>query len=326
MNDFRTVVRTEPENASFGLSDKVFTTGSCFAQAIGARLASARVETLNNPFGTTYNPCSIHKNLLQTLRKEPPDDTTYVLSQDIHFNYDFHSTLSSLDKDDLKARLESAIAGSHHFLKQSQWVLITYGTAWVYRLRSNGNIVSNCHKQPSSLFEKTLLSQKDIIESFQGIHQVLKTINPAIRIILTVSPVRHLRDTIELNSVSKSILRLSCHTLAEQHPDVWYFPAYEIMMDDLRDYRFYQSDMIHPSSDAEDYIWEHFMNRFASPSFKDFHAKWASIQLALKHRPFHPQSAGHQIFVKETIRKLEELSNLIDVKKEVAWLTSQLSK
>jgi hypothetical protein len=326
MIDFRTVVRSTPENASFALSDKVFTTGSCFADAIGARLAAARVETRNNPFGTTYNPVSIHKNLHQATANQLPTRDTYLLSQDIHFNYDFHSALSSMSRHTLETALADTIANSHAFLKEAKWLLITYGTAWVYRLLSTGAIVSNCHKQPSAFFEKTLLSQKEVIESFDACYKGLKSVNPDIKLILTVSPVRHIRDTIELNSVSKSILRLSCHTLASQYADVWYFPAYEIMMDDLRDYRFYQADMIHPSKEAEDYIWKHFMDRFAHPSFKDFYAKWISIQLALDHRPFHPQSAGHQIFVRETIRKLEDLSAVVNVDKEIAWLTSQLSK
>jgi len=324
MSDFRTVVRSTVEKATFSLQDKIFTTGSCFAEAIGSRLQAARVDTLNNPFGTTYNPYSIHKNLRQAILKRPPDPDSYLQSEDIHLNFDYHSALSSMSKMSLAKLFEDKLDTSHEQLKRAQWLLITYGTSWVYRLKQSGAIVSNCHKQPAALFEKSLLSQKDFIESFDAFYQELKVLNPDIKIITTVSPVRHIKDTIELNSVSKSILRLSCHTISEQYANVWYFPAFEIMMDDLRDYRFYQADMLHPTAEAEDYIWKHFMDRFASDTFKQFYPKWRTIQMALNHRPFHPQSNGHQIFLRDTVRKLEELSALVNVEKEIAMLTSQL--
>ncbi len=210
-------------------------------------------------------------------------------------------------------RLQTRIVQTHDFLRHASVLMITYGTAWVYHLNASGHIVANCHKQNASLFNKSLLSQKHILESFDHTYNELKTLNPGIKIILTVSPVRHIKDTLELNSVSKSILRLSCHTIAEQYADVEYFPAFEMMIDDLRDYRFYKSDMIHPSTEAEDYIWENFLSRYADPSLKNFMVKWRVIQSALSHRPFHPQSTGHQHFVSETLKKLDELSSLVDV-------------
>lgn len=326
MSDFRTIVRSKPERVTFDLHDTFFTTGSCFAEAIGARLQASRLSTLNNPFGTTYNAVSIHKNLRQAVTNRAPDANLYIVSEDIHLHHDFHSVHSAMNKVSLSSRLEDTINASHQHLQKSQWLLITYGTSWVYRLKNTGEIVSNCHKQSATLFEKSLLSQKDFLESFDGMYRDLKALNPGINILITVSPVRHIKDTLELNSVSKSILRLSCHTIREQYRDVWYFPAFELMLDDLRDYRFYQSDMLHPTTEAEDYIWEHFLNRFAGDTFKEFYPRWRAVQMALNHKPFHPQSNGHQIFIKDTIRKLEELSVQINVEKEIAWLTSQLNK
>jgi hypothetical protein len=147
-----------------------------------------------------------------------------------------------------------------------------------------------------------------------------KAFNPEIKVILTVSPVRHLKDTLELNSVSKSVLRLACHTLSQQHADVAYFPSYEIMMDDLRDYRFYKADMIHPSDVAEEYIWQKFIDGYFDDDTKLFLSKWKEITLALKHRPFNRESASHQKFIAETIKRLEELKFLVDVDKEIALL------
>lgn len=324
MKDFRTVVRVTPVDNLITLKTEILTTGSCFSDAIGNRLFSFKVPALVNPFGTTYNPVSIHQGLTLAVRNDPPDDQHFLRSEDLHLHYDYHSAFSDLTREQLNARLQTQISATNKFLRQASVLMITYGTAWVYQLKSSGHTVANCHKQNASLFSKSLLSQKQILESFEATYKELKSLNPGLRIILTVSPVRHLKDTIELNSVSKSVLRLSCHTLAEQYADVEYFPAFEMMIDDLRDYRFYKSDMIHPTTDAEEYIWENFLKRYGDPSFHDFMAKWKVIQSALSHRPFHPQSTGHQRFISDTLKKLDELSNLVDVKEERVLLQSQL--
>jgi hypothetical protein len=313
-----------PADNLINLKTGVLTTGSCFSEAIGNRLFSFKVQTLVNPFGTTYNPASIHNGLNLAARNAPISEHHFVQSEDIHLNYDFHSSLSEMSHAALKVRLQKQVQHTHDFLKKTSVLMITYGTAWVYHLNQTGEIVANCHKQNASLFSKSLLSQKHILESFTTTYRQLKALNPEIRIILTVSPVRHIKDTLELNSVGKSVLRLSCHTVAEQFPDVEYFPAFEMMVDDLRDYRFYKSDLIHPSAEAEDYIWENFLTRYADPSFKTFITKWKAVQSALAHRPFHPQSNGHQHFISETLKKLHELSSLVDVSEERASLESQL--
>lgn len=144
------------------------------------------------------------------------------------------------------------------------------------------------------------------------------------KIILTVSPVRHLKDTLELNSVSKSVLRLACHQIAGQFDDVEYFPAYEIVMDDLRDYRFYKADMLHPTEEAEDYVWDKFMERYFSPALRDFIHRWQAILLAMRHKPFHPGSSAHQQFLRETLKRLEEFKSLVDVEEEILTLKQQI--
>jgi hypothetical protein len=154
----------------------------------------------------------------------------------------------------------------------------------------------------------------------------LKNFNPKIKIILTVSPVRHLKDTLELNSVSKSILRVACHHLSTQYDDVEYFPAFEMMVDDLRDYRFYKADMLHPTAEAEDYIWEKFMERYFSHELKEFVGKWNVILAALRHRPFHPQTALHQQFLKDILEKLEEVEPWVNVEDEKSQVRQQLIK
>jgi hypothetical protein len=326
MEPFRTIVSSRASGQLFSHSDRFVTVGSCFSDAIGNRLLRYKVRTLANPFGNIYNPHSIHKVMHYSMANTPPAPSTYLESQGIHLNYDFHSEFSSLNKPALEHTLKHTIESTHSFLKNASWLIITYGTAWVYERISSGELVANCHKQPANDFSKLLLTQKKIIESFEKFHAELKGFNPAIRIILTVSPVRHIKDTLELNSVSKAVLRLACHTLKEAFPDVDYFPSYEIMMDDLRDYRFYKPDMLHPSGEAEEYIWQRVVEQYADKKTQDVFKKWQSVLSALSHKPFHPTSEAHQKFLKETLSRLEELKSWVNVEEEMEIIKQQMVK
>lgn len=324
MKEFRTSLGINPSTVQISLNDHILTQGSCFSDAMGARLSTNKLTTLVNPFGVIYNPESIHKVLSYSIFNEALPEHTFVQNQEIHLNYNFHSAFSSPNRKELQARLSNAIGSTHYFLKDTRWLILTYGTAWVYLRKDTGEIVANCHKLPSAIFSKSLMPTSDVQSSFEVFYKQLKTFNPHVRLILTVSPVRHIKDTLELNSVSKSVLRVACHEIAGRYEDVEYFPAFEIMMDDLRDYRFYSTDMLHPTSDAEDYIWERFMERYFSPPLRDFVLKWKVILSALRHRPFHPHSSAHQQFLRETLRKLEEVRTLVDVDDEIAAITRQI--
>ncbi|HEY5822807.1 MAG TPA: GSCFA domain-containing protein [Cyclobacteriaceae bacterium] len=318
MSTFRTEFSTRLHKNSISHSAQILTIGSCFADSIGNRLAGNKFHALTNPFGTTYNPLSIHKLLQMACHNQVPSPETYLINEDIHSNYDFHSSLSALSRQELEKKLKEMIGGVHHFLSQCDFLFITYGTSWVYERKDTQETVANCHKQPSSLFTKSLLNQKAIEDSFKEMYADLKKLNPNIQIILTLSPVRHLKDTIELNSVSKSILRTACYTISESSEDVNYFPAYEIMMDDLRDYRFYTADMIHPSAEAEEYIWNKFSESHFSPETRNLLKEWQTVKKMIEHRPFHPSSASHQKFVKDLRAKLEALQPKLDVSQELS--------
>jgi hypothetical protein len=177
---------------------------------------------------------------------------------------------------------------------------------------------------PASGFTKSLLSQKKVLESFEEFYRDLKAFNPKCKLILTVSPVRHLKDTLSLNQVSKSVLRLACQTITETYSDAYYFPSYEIMLDDLRDYRFYKPDMIHPSEEAEAYIWDKFSGCYFDNPTKAFIEKWKPIHTALQHKAFHPGSSAHQTFLSKTLAQLEELSGTVNVDQEIALVKQQL--
>jgi hypothetical protein len=324
MNPFRTPIPAGVSSHTLTLADPVLTIGSCFADCMGQRLADTRVPVLANPFGTLYNPHSIHKALDYALADSPPGPGTYLRNRDVHLNYDFHSELSDLDEHALRTRIEDKVHTAHRFLCEASVLIITYGTAWAYTRNDTREIVANCHKQPAAQFTRSLLTTDAILRSFESLRGSLMHLNPSLHIILTVSPVRHLKDTLELNSVSKSMLRVACHLLQELHKGVTYFPAYEMMLDDLRDYRFYAADMIHPSPEAEDYIWNHFTEQYFSPELKTFAQRWKAIRQALAHKPFHPTSQAHQEFLRDTLKKLDDIRSMIDVEVEIQRVKAML--
>jgi hypothetical protein len=300
------------------------TTGSCFADAIGERLIRYKFSALANPFGATYNPLSIHQSLADAIKRVKISDGSFVKNDDAYFNYNYHSQWASTSIDELKttlSNLNNTVAG---FLQTATTIMITYGTAWVYNRRDTNEVVANCHKIPSTGFQKHLLTEEQILSSFEKFYGSLRSYNKICRIILTVSPVRHIKDTLELNSLSKAILRTACHKMANSFGQVEYFPAYEIMMDDLRDYRFYKSDMIHPTEDAENYIWQRFAERYFDDATQSFLKNWDNILSALNHKPFQPTSAQHQRFLKETLEKLKAFKTTVDVSAEINRIASQI--
>ena len=322
---FRTEIHISHSPSQINLQEKIITTGSCFSDAIGSQLLQNKFDVLVNPFGTTYNPYSIHKTIRYAIHNQVVPEHTYLENQGIISNYDFHSSFSAPEKSGVEKKLKELIGATHYFLKDASWIIITYGTAWIYERTDTGDIVANCHKVPSANFTKSMLSQEKVLESFQEFFTELKVFNPKCKIILTVSPVRHIKDTLPSNSVSKALLRLASQTLSEANSDVFYFPSFEIMMDDLRDYRFYKSDMLHPSEEAEEYIWNKFIASFLDESTRGFIKQWQPIQTALQHKPFHPKSTSHQSFLRNTLSQLEALQKIANVEREIQFVKSQLT-
>lgn len=324
MKDFRTELNPSQSAFPIALTDNIFTIGSCFADTINQYL-QAHKFSVGSFFGTVYNPVSIHQLLLAGLRRSLPVGESYAVSDGIHVNYQFHSSFAHPTHSGLAERIEQAVSDAHRFLRNANRIIITYGTAFVYRQKDSGTIVANCHKMPASNFTKTLLSEAEIVESFGQFHSALKEINPACKIIVTLSPVRHLKDTLELNAVSKSIVRVACQAIVNQWTDVEYFPAYEILLDDLRDYRFYKTDRLHPTDEATEYVLEKFASGYFDKPTQHFISEWATIRRDLDHRPFHPGSESHQKFVIQTLGKLEKLQTVADVSEEIREVKSRLT-
>jgi len=319
---FRTELNCSPRTP-IELHHKIVTLGSCFADQFGQWMKSNKFQVITNPFGTTYNPISIHQLLLQSL-EDSLNESLFVERDGLWYHYGYHSQWSATTQEELIQSIRQQQQVVKQFIKTADVLILTYGTAWVYQLIPNNQLVSNCHKVPASQFIKQLLDEKEIYQSFDELYKRVKALNPALRIILTVSPVRHVKDTLELNCLSKGLLRLVCHQLEQRYDSVEYFPAFEIMIDDLRDYRFYERDMIHPSAEARDYINQKFSDRYFREDTRNFIKTWDSIQKALTHRPFHLNSPAHQKFLKDTLEKLESVRNLVSVNEEINLIQSQL--
>ena len=322
---FRTELPLTPHPQQLPHSARVLTIGSCFSDSIGSRLTEFKVATMANPFGTVFNPISACK-LLRAAAGEDMDWQQHLVEARGRWqSHDLHAELGADSPVELLQRIQTLTREAGVFLATADAVVLTLGSAFAYRLRETDELINNCHKLPADKFDKELLTADDIIAAVAETHAYLRRINPRLRFILTVSPVRHLKDTLVLNSASKSMLRVACHYLSELLPDVTYFPAYELLMDDLRDYRFYASDMLHPSEVAENYIWERFTRTYFDAAFGRFKKEWESLRQALGHRPLYDGAPEHRLFLEATLERLRKISSQADVRMETLHVERELA-
>lgn len=321
---FRTEIPLTPHPTPLSLAARVLTIGSCFSDVLGNRLSNYKVRSLANPFGTVFNPLSACKLLRAASGEETDWQQHLVPARGRWQSYDLHATVGADSPVELLQHIQELMQRTGQFLETVDVVVLTLGTAYAYRLRETREIVSNCHKIPADQFEKELLTPDEIINAIAETHALLRRRNPKLRFVLTVSPVRHIKDTLPLNAVSKSVLRVACHYLSELLPDVTYFPAYELLMDDLRDYRFYAADMIHPTAVAEEYVWERFSREYFDSSFGRFQKEWDAVRQAMAHRPLYPAAPEHRQFLEATLTRLQRLGNQVDVRPEIREVQKQL--
>lgn len=302
------------------LKDKLYLSGSCFSDEIGELLLVNKFTSFSNPFGTIYNPISIFK----LLRNESVGNHI-TESQGVFYHWDCHGQISGLTQSEAQHSFSEQLNESNDFLKKSNWLIITLGTSIVYRLKSTNQIVANCHKIPSSEFHKEFLSTEEIIDDFNKTFNYLRNQIPNLNVILTVSPVRHVKDGLIENNLSKSILLAAVHDIVLGQDKVSYFPSYEIVIDELRDYRFYKKDMIHPSEEAVEYVWNRFAETYFDQETTNFLKEWSKIKSALQHKPFQPGSSKHQQFLSNTLDQLDKLNDLIDTSVEKEMIQKQLT-
>ena len=298
-------LKKETRNA-IDYNSKVLLLGSCFSENIGDKLSYYKFQSLQNPFGILFHPKAIENLITNAINEKEYSEKDLTFQNERWHCFDAHSSLSAADKNELLNNLNSTVSSTKKQLEEATHIVITLGTSWVYRFIETDKIVANCHKIPQKKFLKELLSVDEISESLEAILVLLKSINKNIQILFTVSPVRHLKDGFIENTQSKAHLISAIHNILNGGY-AFYFPSYEIMMDELRDYRFYAEDMIHPNKTAINYIWEKFVASWFSEdtllTMKDVDV----IQKGLSHRPFNENSVQHQQFLKNLEVKKETL-------------------
>jgi hypothetical protein len=285
---------------------KMVLLGSCFSENIGAKFDYFKFQNLQNPFGIFFHPKAIEKFVQQVISKKVFTENDIFFENERWHSFDAHSCLSSIDKNELLNTLNAGILNANSALQNATHCFITLGTSWIYKNIEINEIVANCHKIPQKKFTKELLSVAEISESLHNIIALFQSINPTIAIIFTVSPVRHLKDGFVENTQSKAHLIAGIHSVLKDE-NCNYFPSYEIMMDELRDYRFYAEDMIHPTKIAIDYIWEKLVTSWFSAECIPIMNEIESIQKGLLHKPFHENSEQHQDFLKKVKFKIAEI-------------------
>lgn len=298
--------------------------GSCFAQVIGQKMQDHKLDVLINPFGTIFHPKILAKLLNQALSQEAMDESGILERDGLYFHYSAHSDLKGSSVVELKGVWKNRMEESRTYLSQGSHLILTFGTAWLYEHVDFGP-VANCHKQAQKIFEKRLSGLEELVSDWEITFGNLSRIFPDLKIILTVSPVRHIKDGIPENQLSKSLLRVLCHELEKRFENVAYFPAYEIVMDELRDYRFYKSDLIHPSQEAENYIWEKWKKACFTSQTQEKVKEIEKINLDLAHRPLNPDSDSYRKFLQNLKTKLERLNGEFDFSREIDFVSEILN-
>ena len=306
--EFRTTVKTGENRSWLHHSDSVMLLGSCFSDNIGAKMHGALFNATVNPMGTLYNPMSIAHAVYRLIDNEPIAGQTLFMQGGVWNSFDFHSRHSLPDKQATIDRMNQRIELGHNALKSAQLLTVTLGTAIVYRLKATGEIVANCHKVPGHEFERQMAQVGEMVQVLDAMLTRLHEFNPGLRVIFTVSPIRHIADGLDTNSLSKARLRVAIQEAIDRHSDYCdYFPAYEIMMDDLRDYRFYASDMVHPSDVAVEYIWQAFQATYLDDRSALAVARCERIHKRLQHRPMSANRETVERFNNDTASVVRNL-------------------
>ena len=291
---------------------KIASIGSCFAENMGQKFAFYQFQTTTNPFGIIFNPISIEKIIRRVISKD------YFSEKDVFFHnerwhcFEIHSELSHPDKDYFLTHLNEILNSFFEEISTATHFIITLGTSWVYKTNED-EVVANCHKVPQNQFSKLLLSTLEISESLHNCIDLVSKLNPKCQFIFTISPVRHIKDGFAENQVSKSHLIAAVYDLVQNQNEISnisYFPSYEILMDELRDYRFYSEDLLHPNSTAIDYIWTRFVETTVDKTSISTMNEVEAIQKGLQHRSFNPESVSHQKFLKNLSEKIEKVTQL----------------
>ena len=306
--NFTTKIPIQKYNHPITFDSKIMLLGSCFTENMGEKFAYFKFQTTTNPFGIIFNAVSLEKLIRRTVENRTFTENDIFYHNELWHCYEVHSELSHPDKAIFLSNLNSIVELTHRHISSLTHCIITLGTSWVYRNNETNEIVANCHKVPQKNFTKELLSISQTEKSLKSIVSLVHSVNPNCNFIFTVSPVRHIKDGFVENTLSKAHLVAAVHKTIPHHPSpITYFPAYEIIMDELRDYRFYAEDMLHPSQTAIDYIWIQFFENYISESEFGLMNQICEVQRALQHRPFNPNTESHLRFLEQLNLKIEQI-------------------
>ncbi len=326
--NFKTEFSIDKSDFSVNHDQKIVSFGSCFAEEMANRLSNLKFNVLANSFGILFHPLAI-ENALQRIQSKTFYQEEEIFNLDeIFFSWDHHSCFNSTSKEETLKNINESMLFACDFIEDADVVLITLGTSWIYKIKELELVVANCHKVPQKHFEKALLTEEQIIKSLHNSFSMIHQLAPNAEIVLTVSPVRHIKDGIIENNVSKARLLSAIYEISQHTENVNYFPSYELLMDDLRDYRFYADDLLHPSKQAVDYIWEKFSNTYFENETIQLNKQIDKMLIAYHHRPFNEESVAHQKFISNTIEQMHEIMRKnpsIDFKQEIQHFKSKLN-
>jgi hypothetical protein len=322
---FRTEVKIPRSENKIDYSKTLFFIGSCFSNNIGQKFYDIFFNTLINPFGVLYNPLSVANSLQNLIDKKIYKEKDLVFHNGQWHSFEHHSSFSGFDKTDVLRAMNESRKNAGIFLQQTDFLFITFGTSYIYQLKENKKIVANCHKFPQNIFDRRVLEIDEIVDIYNVLIKNLKKINPKIQIIFTVSPIRHLKDGAKQNNLSKSILFVAINKLIEKNNGLAYFPSYEIVMDELRDYRYYAADMIHISDIAVEYIWEKISDVFFDNLTKEQIKKTSKLSKLLNHRIMHKDNIETEKYI-SACKKLSDEVKKIEKKINVKLIDENLQK
>lgn len=302
---FRTKVEIPRSELFISHQDHIMMLGSCFAENIGEILLQSKFNINLNPFGILYNPVSVSQAINKILERKLYTEADIFEYGGLYHSFSHHGRFSDIDENKCLEKINNSMQLAIEDLDKTKFLFITFGTSYVYQLKENSEIVGNCHKLPASYFTRHRLTIDSIVDTWSKLLNKLIEKKPDIEVIFTVSPIRHLKDGAHENQLSKSTLLLAVDTLCQQFSNACYFPSYEIVLDELRDYRFYAEDMIHPNSTAIKYLWERFSDIYFTDDTKQAINEWSKINMAINHRPINQTGKEYKHFLNQTILKLD---------------------
>ena len=304
--DFRIRLQIDKSDTRIDHTSKMMLFGSCFSENIGVKLKEHKFKVNHNPFGILYNPISVSNSIKRLLEKKQYNESDLVYNNEMFHSFMHHGSFSDVNKQLCLNKINERYIKASEFIKETDTFFITFGTSYAFKIHDNNQIVSNCHKFPANKFERFRLTIEEIVKEWSELIEILVNQNSGIQFIFTVSPIRHFRDGAHDNQISKSILHIAIENIKNNFNSiVEYFPAYEIMIDELRDYRFYNEDMVHPTSLAQEYIWQCFSDKFFSEETKITNSDWAAIRKSINHMPLNTETQAHRQFLINTIKKIE---------------------